>query len=278
MLALVVVIALVANLFVPSVFRGSGPAFVVGVIIFSGLISQPALLAIWAVFGIEPVAKRISRVSGIFLLGWFSWMLGVAMAGPSISAGDAIITALFSIGLQTLLAVAVRLYRWRSNQVLCLGNSCPTPVAPFQFSVKQILAWTTIVAVALVLFRGLFGINTSMGSMRGLAPLLGMGLLFSLEISLVTISSLELCLGQQAKVFWFALLCGSQLIFPIVVFIVLGMMDRRGVHPDQVSELIGGCLLFFGSQTAILCLVLTLIRSLGFRLVPRGGSGDNVKR
>ena len=66
LLGLIVVVAAAANLIVPSFFlqpRSNTPSFVVGLILFAGLVAQPALLAIWAVFGRTrtSVLQRVTR-------------------------------------------------------------------------------------------------------------------------------------------------------------------------------------------------------------------------
>jgi hypothetical protein len=224
------------------------------------------------------VSRRIGRILAVFMLGWFSWMAGMMLFAGKVPAEIAVAFAVTSILIEAVLIGAIWAYRWQTKQALCLGQA-QAAGAMFQFTVKQIFGWTTAIAIALVVFQLLFRADENGGipSTRRLLQVFGMGLLFAVLISVLVILCLQFCLGQRSKWVCFSLVVATMLFFPGSVVVTAMASERSRMSANSIANTFGWSFTFGTTLVAILILVLAMVRSVGFRLVPIGQQSDSIK-
>ena len=119
------------------------------------LLGQPCLLAVWAAFSRQPLAVRLPRALGLSAL--LSLLLAWSQRHtPAVSVSSGIDTCALVVSLFLEFTLLLTFVRWRFGwRIERLSQTVAEPEAANQFSLQQLLTWTTGAAAVLALVRWL---------------------------------------------------------------------------------------------------------------------------
>ncbi len=291
---------LVANLILPGLpgfHRSRFNLFGNVVIEEAFLASEGALVAIWAVYGTGPVARRAVGTIALCILGWFTYLTGACLAPqslrlweelgwsslmlgsihPTVLFSDGVLLAVLEILFVAVFTAATWIYRSATKQVLYFRNQPSLKAPPFQFSTRHVLCWTVFVALGIVWTGQIFDPLSSFQFWYRPMPRIETMLVCPILSAFLMLACIEVTLGQRSRRVWFA---AGLMAIPILALVGIQILEALQLEIVNQKPRIGGpnaikqmmqfisfVSIFFAVFEAMTTLVLIGVRWMGFRLV-----------
>lgn len=235
-------------------------------------IAQPALLAVWAVFGSEPRMVRIPKTLFLACLVSLALTYGTWLNQDGRLDASEYTSTLMPI--TQFLAAVIVLWVFKvfsSWQIVgpahkVAANRASAEIgSDTQFSLRQLLIWQSLTALVIVLASLLFRESDLQQDLAGLWPALRessvLGLGYGL-FSLLVVFHLGIVLGIYHRI---RLTLAAIITNFFVYCVIIGIMAAvaGSISENDVLRL----LIVFGSFHATMLLSLLMVRVLGFRLM-----------
>jgi hypothetical protein len=234
-----------------------------------GFFAQACLLAVWAALGRQPLARRVPGALGVAALLGLSASWGEARHRLDDAEGFISATLMMVlVGLQAMLLIPWRrCFQWRihtSADASCSQSS--------QFSLKQLLLWTTAAAVILALARaiGLRHVAT-VSDLTRLAAESSICLIVAVVCLPLVIPGIALILGNRKRGRAAAWLAVAIVVSTVALFLTLLLLFNSEPWTEAAWGAAGGSVGIEAGFLAALLLGLMVARLCGFRL-SRGAS------
>ena len=259
---------LAANLFVPVAMNHASPHDLVdfaAIFCCGGLAAEVCLLAIWSVLAAEPITSRIPKTLTLLIVGWLAWIGGLRWTRETIPVEDTWITA--AVGLETfsLVSLSLLIFRWRmQRRIHHVTSPAVTGHSRVQFSIGQLLTWTTIVAVILVVGKLVMppGSFTRLPSSRELLWISGPVMLIAFYLGLLVFSCFMITLEEKMQGGWLIALLFNFFLVPFFVILVVSGF-AGGPASSEILFVV-----YAATSGVIFTTIgsLLVVRSCGFRL------------
>ena len=242
-----------------------GEPLLIGLII--GLVvGQIVLLSLWGAFGAEPFTKRIPRAMSLLISACLAWLLGFRITDPLpiiVSFGFAL-TGL--IGFLLLMSPMFALRRMTGMALSRVGES--PPVNPSQFGIRNILIWTTVIAVQMSLAKLIApNSNRAVGNpgFNEIAVITGAGLVCGFFVAAVGIPIAFAILGTTSRRPWVIATAVAACVGPPLTIECISILVGSRPGSAYVEMLIA-----FGSTglgvLVVVSTVLGIVRAYGYRM------------
>jgi hypothetical protein len=212
-------------------------------------LSQPSLLAIWVAMGRKGSLWRYSALLAV-IVGWsVAWE---AKVGPHLSVKGIFLVQIGILLLSEAVFTfgAVSLARLAGACVSATNSPAAVDPAGFQFTLRQLLVLTTVLAIAMGLIRWLVPVEALRGALRYLHLLVGI----SGAAAAIALAALWAALG----IGWPALRLLTLLLM------VVGATTGFACLNSQIE--IDESLPWFGPQALLVYASLLVVRAAGYRL------------